>query len=452
MSPAHAIRSERPSADEISRRVAELRCGATDLRALGVERRCAGLARAASMLCDASTPIGRWARERLPAITGLSERMVDWALRTSLAPITGQALSAILDGARLRAPDVFAKVPRLVSVVLAGNVFTAAIRPIFFSLLVGSPAACKASSRDDLFPALLSAALTEADPELGRSLAVVSFPGGTEALESALYSRSDVVVAYGGDETMEALRARLPATVRLIEHGHGASVAYFGGRAVASPSRAAEAAQMLALDIAAYDQRGCLSPQVLWVRRGGAVGRERVAGILHDALSTVETDLPRGPVPSDVGAAQMQWRGVMGVQGRLHVGRTHAVACPADGRLRLSPGHRNLAVMECDDVADLGAQLLPLGHHLKAIGTDCDQSEQERLLACLDFPLTPRLCHLGRMQTPPLDSFTEGMPPLDGLLRWVQTELPGHQAPLGSAAVESKEAGHGDRLRSIPVP
>ena len=56
------------------------------------------------------------------------------------------------------------------SVVLAGNLFTATVRAVFVPLLLGIPVTVKASSRETLFPRMLRDALLHEDPELGRAV------------------------------------------------------------------------------------------------------------------------------------------------------------------------------------------------------------------------------------------------------------------------------------------
>lgn len=407
--------------EDVDALAVELCAAGPGLRALGIERRARALAAAAAALASPDTSHGQRARELMPASAGLSAEMVDWALRTSLEPITANTLLALASRAHAshRGQPVL---PRLVSVLLAGNVFTAALRPMILPLLVGAPVLCKASSRDHAFPQLFLAALRDMDIEVGAAAGVVSFPGDAVPLARALFARSDVAVVYGSDETVQAMRALLPATTRLVEHGHGVSAAYAGASALSSMDIAMAAARALALDTAAYDQRGCLSPHVILARRGCAVSPSALAALVHDALSELEHSLPRGPVPADVGAAQMQWRGVIAVQGELHAGASHAVAYLDSGALRLGPGWRNLLVQGCDGPEDTATRLGGVGVHLKAVGVACDHAERDALVAALPTPLCPRVCPVGRMQTPPLDGFSEGGDELHDLLRWVIVE------------------------------
>ena len=409
--------------EHIDRLAAELCATGPALRGLGPERRARAVAAVAARLMDPDTAPGRDARGRISRSAGLSPAMVDWALRTTLETATIEALIAMATRALTSGPGQPVP-PRLVSVILAGNVFTAAWRPMILPLLVGAPVLCKGSSRDDGFPRLVAATLRQLDPEVGRALDVVSFPGGEVALEQSLFARSDVAMVYGSDATIAAVRARLPATVRLLEHGHGVSAAYVGQDALASPERATAAARAIALDAAAYDQRGCLSPHVVWIRRGGTVDGRNMARLIHEALNALDDELPRGPVPPEVGAAQMQWRGVAAVLGQLFEGAGHAVAYldATPDQVRLGPGWRNLLVLECDGPVAAAERLAAHGAHLAAVGVACDGDERDVLAGSLPPPACPVICPVGRMQTPALDRFSAGTGEIDGLLRWMTME------------------------------
>ncbi len=492
---------------QVAAQADRLRAEGPSLRNLGFDRRLQALAKAAAALADPETDRGRQARDLLPATTGLSRQMVDWALKTTLNPITPEALQGLvqmlpqrlsngleaeaaktsessepsaskgggepggspaeeakasgrLPAERTGAPDpshrdptrnppasapegpdfacrrsgapsrleraAYLPVPpTLATIILAGNIFTAAARPILLALLAGAPILCKASTQDDLFPNLFAAALQEADPAVAAALAVLTFPGGTQDLEAPLLERSDAILVYGSDATIQSLRARTPPTARLLEHGHGVGAAYVPAAVLANPDDAAKAAASLALDVAAYDQRGCLSPQAVWVE-GGTEGRtgHRFADLVSGALERWQCHLPRGPLPIEAAAAQSQWTGVLTAMAQLYrcdggaAAWTDNPALPSEGGLPWGPGYRHLLVLPCDSPEDFARRLAPLGPHLKAVGVGGGPADLRRVATALPPPLCPRLGPLGRMQIPPLATCDDGAPPFEGLLRW----------------------------------
>jgi hypothetical protein len=388
-------------------------------RALPSGRLVGALAGVSAGLLDPTSSLGALAREILPPSTGLSPAMIEWALRTS-AP-SREDVERL--AAALAPPSRAIAAPaRLAVVTLAGNVFTAGFRALFGPLLCGAPVVVKASSRDDALPRLLERGLSEVDPDVARACAVVTFPGGREDLEEALFADADVVSVYGADHTLADVRARLPGTVRFIPHGHGLGAVFVPREALADEERARAFCTGVALDVAAYDQRGCLSPHAIFVERGGAVPpRELAARIAEHGLARLARELPRGPLPPAAAAAQVQWRGVAAARGDRFEGDGFATSFEGGEPLRVSPGYRNVAVLECE-AAQLPARLLPLGVHLKALGVAGPDERRRAIARALPPPLAPRVSAVGRMQTPPFDALADGEPPLAGFTRLVDLD------------------------------
>lgn len=391
------------------------------LRALGRERVARASSAAALRLADPRDPLGRKLREQLPETSGLHPKMIDWALATAVAPFTPELANLLANRMRDREDaHTFAVPPRLTVVVLAGNVFTAALRGIVMPLLAGSPVLAKASSTDDTFPRLFRQALKEVDLGIAPCLDVLSFPGGAVDLEDALFAEADAVSVYGSDSTLAQIRARLPMTTRFLPHGHGLGVAYVPAEVLTQEDATARAARNLALDVAAYDQRGCLSPHAVFVESMREDVGERFGARLADELESIAQTLPRGVLPTTFAAHQVQWRGVAAARGTLFEGDGYAVGYEGTSALRLSPGYRNVSVLACESPADFARRILPLGIHLKAVGVAGDLEYRRLLARHLPPPLCPRISELGTMQCPPLTSLADGEPPDAGLVRLLE--------------------------------
>lgn len=414
----------------MSEPVAALRSLASDvaragerLHRAGPERRARWLASAFAHLSRADSELGREARTVLAAGSGLSEPMVEWALENALAPLTFEVLRELERSPQPPHPQALRARPgRLCVVVLAGNVVTGAARAVGLPLLFGWPVLTKASSGDDTLARLLEAALAESDPELGDAYRVITYPAEREELNAALFEQADAVAVYGSDHTVHSIRAQLGATASFIPHGHGLGAAFIARSALAARETAQLAARGLALDVAAYDQRGCLSPHVAWVERGGLVSPSHFAELVHAELSLLRTTLPRGRLPIDMAGAQLSWRGVGAMRGTLLEGDGFAVSFEDAGPLRVSPGYRNLQVIALDSAAQLADKLAPLGVHLKCLGfagsLATSRDELVALARALPARVAPRVCTVGQMQRPPVHALHDGLAPWDGLLQW----------------------------------
>ena len=136
-----------------------------------------------------------------------------------------------------------------------------------------------------------------------------------------------------------------------------------------------------------------------------------------EGLERLARELPRGPLPPEVGAAQAQWRGVAEVEGALIVGDTYGIAIGTPATLRWSPGYRNVTIVPVHDGSEALRAMAPLGATLKCIGSDAASFGALRAELDRSERLTAYVCPLGSMQTPGLDAPADGKPIWHGLLR-----------------------------------
>lgn len=396
---------------------AAIRTRASAVLEAGRALRAASTAERAVWLAEAAVELRRSARQAVQELsdaTGLSAPMVDWASRTTLDTIDESSLLALARKASPRSEQAFAPISML-AVVLAGNVFTASARSMFVALLLGAPVLVKASSRELTFPAMTKDALRTANPALGAAIDTVTFRGGDVDCEAALVERVEAVSVYGSDETVAAMASRVGLD-SLIAHGHGVSVAYCGSSAQ-SESQQSETIAGLSLDICAYDQRGCLSPQLVFVETSTKQSAEDFAiHLAEQGLTPMERTLPRGPLPVSVGAEQAQWRGVAEVEGTLIRGGSYGIAVRSAESIRWSPGYRNVTVVPVRTIDEAFDAMIPMGASLKCIGADPASISDVRARLAENLALSAHSCPIGSMQTPALDAPADGLPIWHGLL------------------------------------
>ena len=372
---------------------------------------------ASKPLCGSDDPLGQEVRAALTRTTGLAPQMVDWGLRTTLETVRRESLLELVRAGNATFEDKPTVPLGLLGVVLAGNVFAATVRALFIPLLFGVPVIAKVSSKESSFAHVLRRSLHGADSALTRAFQVVAFTGGDETAERSLLAEAEGVSVYGSDETIEAIRRRLGGRLPLFAHGHGLSAAVCGGAAL-SESRIGRTIAAVALDVAAYDQLGCLSPQVIYVEEAKRGTAEMFAERLsQEGLTALGSALPRGELPLSVGAAQAQWRGTGEIEGSLFEGPDHAVVVSRDRPPRWSPGYRNVTVVPVASPAQAVEAMVPFEGHMKCIGVDA--GSKAGLLAALrgNPKNTAYACAIGSMQTPPFDAPADGFLPWHGLLR-----------------------------------
>jgi hypothetical protein len=164
-----------------------------------------------------------------------------------------------------------------------------------------TPAVLVRNSRHEpLFAPWVLSIIEAIDPALVAGLAVLVWDYEDEALQRELMRRAGLMVAAAGDDTIAALdglRARFAPGLRFHRHGHKVSFTVVdlkdasqkaeGGR------RKSEIAFLAALDSAMWDQNGCLSARVHFVR--GDAGA--YAQALAERMRALSTALPRGTTP-----------------------------------------------------------------------------------------------------------------------------------------------------------
>jgi hypothetical protein len=254
--------------------------------------------------------------------------------------------------------------------------------------------------------------------------------GGAErAIEDALLAEADLVVVYGGDESVRSVRERLPVTTRLVAYHHRLSAAVVGRDALA-PSALGAATDHAARAVAMFEHRGCVSPHLIFVEEGGAASARVFAAELGTALGRLGESLPATPLAPDEGSALQQLRGTAEL--RRAAGEVVEVHAARDGSwtvLLEPPGTiepcvgRTVRVHPVTDARDAARHLAPLGRHLQTVGvTGLSRARLEELADALGDVGASRICPLAAVPFPPPWWHHDGQGPLRALLRWVDLE------------------------------
>lgn len=400
------------------------------------------LGRAGARFLDPADPIRQAALEHLPAAAGLSSAMArevvdgmarDWTAGRLDRLLRDQfADPGVLDGFRAGpgGSRVRALGHPLVVQLGAGNVAGVAVGGAVRALLTRSPVLLKPGLHDAVLPVLYARALAECDPELADALAVLYWPGGTEAVETEVLARAGLVVVYGGGDTVKAVRARLPATTPLVVYSHRLSVALVGRRALAG-ARADQTARAAASAVAAFDQRGCVSPHLFWVEEGGALTPAEWAGRLAAAMATIERDLPAGRLPPQTASLVQQLRGTWelkqaaGTGARVFrpAGVEWTAAYDPDPAFTPSCLGRFAWVKPVPDLARVPALLAGVRPFLQTVGM-CGTGDRAAIIADeLGSAGVSRVTTLQRMAWPPAWWHHDGGDALRALTRWVDWEM-----------------------------
>ena len=322
-------------------------------------------------------------------------KMVQVSLDALLDSLRAEALWTLIDAEDVRDAQGYP----VIGHVIAGNTPLLAWVSIIRALLVRSASLVKLPSGPAAgWGRLFVRTLADVSPDLAACIHLDQWPGGTVERDAALCRGVDLVMAHGGDVTMQALRALCPSGVPFIGYGHRVS---FG--LVTHGNGTAEAAAGFAKDVLLYDQGGCLSPQTIFVEgdwEDALAFAERLASALPDAAA-------RCPLPVRAERATMTVREArdlarMGEGNRLweDTGLRWTVIARPQAAFAASPTFGVVSVQPLETLEDLPEALIPVAGHLQG----CAVAGEAR-----DYlPGVSRLCAPGELQAPPLSWRQDG--------------------------------------------
>jgi hypothetical protein len=390
-------------------------------------------------------PFRREVLQRGPAATGFSEAVLAAGLDQFFKQLTADNLEALLrqelghvhrldnfhqdahqPGAKRTA---IAQGPVLLAHIAPSNIPNPALAEMVFGLLTRSAQFIKCATGSAFIPRLFAHSLYDADHKAGACIEIAEWKGGHGPLESALFAEADCVVATGSDEMLAAVANKIPRTARFIGYGTRVSFGYITREALAENTDAI--VQNAAADVTAWNQRGCLSPHVIYVEDAGAVPAERFAELLAGELEAVEKKFPRGTLGANDAAAIAVRRSFYEVR-TAHSLETKMWASPEstlwtvvlenDPRFQVSCANRFIYVKGVADLTHAlqGAELVR--EKTSTIGLASTAAQAPELARRLARWGARRICPLGQMQNPPLSWRHDGRPPLGDLVTWTDWE------------------------------
>jgi hypothetical protein len=342
-------------------------------------RRVRAVLDAAKRVRDPSDPLGKEARRDLPRATGLSVPNIERSLAEHIETVATDEELATLVARAGSAPRVH--------VVLSAHVFVGAVRAIALAVAATRDVVVRPSTREAILVPLLHRALAEQGGATGFTVPGVLDP-----------SPGDHVHVYGRSETIATIASQCPAGVIVRGHGPGFGIAVIDVNGVDDAED--DAAARLSWDVAAFDQRGCLSPRVVFAMGPEGAARH-FASRLATALEIREKAIPRGSLSDEERRDAALYRQTARSVGHLFDGASFAVGVDFDPRtLMLPPAGRHIHVARVDDARGLERLLGPYRGAITCIGV----AEKEHPVSFLDaIAKGARTLLLGNMQRPPLD-------------------------------------------------
>lgn len=237
------------------------------------------------------------------------------------------------------------------------------------------------------------------------------------------FKKASTVVAFGSDDTLNHIAKKIRFDQKLIAHPHKVSTGVLF-------DDWHQGVKLIAKDMLAFDQRGCLSLKSLYVYVKDREDLHTFLPLLAQSLTHYCAKHP--PSSLDLGDAgqmthlrettrflvanQPHWLLMEGEQ--LH----WTIIAPPSPSIRPAPGRNLLFVYPFFSPQGKDIDFASDAPFLSTIGIYpfCSQRAQE---LALEHPAS-RFCPLGRMQHPPLFWHHDGFPSLSSLLHWqdIQTK------------------------------
>ena len=202
------------------------------------------------------------------------------------------------------------------------------------------------------------------------------------------------------------------------------------GRGALEGEGARAVAKDFARAVAVFDQRGCVSPHVVFLERGGQVEPEAWAKLLSGAFSDLEGDLPSGEVFPEEAVALQQFRGSAELREGLGDGvvllggdgAPWTVAVQERGPLEPSCLNRSVRIVPVDGFASALSALSEWAPFLQTVGVAGFGPEAEEVVESLARLGASRIVPISQIPWPRPWWHHDGSGPLLDLVRWTDLE------------------------------
>lgn len=376
--------------------------------------------KAVARLLNREDPFRKKAEYLLPRVTGYDAEMLRVALtqflKTFRTPQLMRFLAEdfsnpqLLDGFQPITKGGFGRAfgPDILTHIWAGNVPGLPVWSFVSGLLVKAGSIGKLPSSEPLFAGWFAQVLAEEEPEIAECFAIVWWKGGDTSTEVNIFNNSDVVLAYGNNSSLEAVRNRVPVTTRFLGYGHKLSFGIVSS-SVLNTQKVGKVARDAARDVIYYDQQGCYSPHMFFVERGGSVSPKEFARYLAFQLACFEQKYSRQEL--SVGEARdfVRWR--QGVEREVQLAKGSELISDPKGAwavvydetgAELSPSglKRTVRVSVIDKLSAVIPRIMACKDLLQTVGVAATPEEMYELANELGYAGITRISALGRMAIP----------------------------------------------------
>jgi phenylacetate-coenzyme A ligase PaaK-like adenylate-forming protein len=381
--------------------------------------------------------------EKLPAYTGFSQDMIRMGLDEIYQLFDPESLRGklmnelrgipLINGYQYRRESNTALKWQPIGTifhVLSGNVFLVGPSSLIEGIITGNISLLKMSSQETIFLPEFIESLLEAEDELGlsglltRSIATFEFASHQHDVIEEFKKHVDGIVIWGGEEAVQAYRNNLPARTRAIVFGPKLSIGLVRSSGITSKGLAT-CADMIASELAIWDQNACTAPQVCFVE--GKQVAEDLLKILPEALQRWQKKIPAGGLDTDQAAEIRKLRGIFEIaQGRSEKKLIESperldwtVMLDTEIAIEPSPLHRTIKIVPFEQLDQLLLHVRQLRAYIQTVGLWASAHDFLELANIFGNHGILRVVELGQMSGGGVDDPHDGAYDLPQLLNLV---------------------------------
>ncbi|MEK7721858.1 MAG: acyl-CoA reductase, partial [Elusimicrobiota bacterium] len=262
----------------------------------------------------------------------------------------------------------------------AGNVFLGILDSMVIGFLTRNVNIVKLSSSGSNFINLFMDALKEVDEKaiLSRCAAIISWKGGSQALEEAALKNVNAVFVWGGYDAVQSYRKIAPIDVRVEGFGPKTSVGVVFESCIEYEGMD-EVARRAATDASLWDQTACSSLHTLYLIAPARKHKALAASFLGEAkkhFARLAKELPQGSLSPDEQVEITKARELARVDAALGAASYESSSPKTDWTViyekdpvyRVSPLNRVLYVKTVETLEEVKEMLLPLRGYIQTVG------------------------------------------------------------------------------------
>jgi hypothetical protein len=339
------------------------------------------------------------AREILPTVTGFSEEMLEsWGFDRFMSILNKENLPLF---GKLQSKN-YAKfselgeglvkafgeenvthlnhTPEVIGHICAGNILGIAAFEMVIDKLVDAATWVKVPSEEPVFGTLYAKSIEEVDPKIAYTIAILPFESRNKEVQEYLFSKSDIIRATGGELARQNIE-KLASKHKIPVSGHWHKFSFITIAREYMDDRSRDIAELVTLDVSAWDQQGCFSPQEIYLEKGGDTTPMEFAELIAEELEITTRALPKGTRSGKMqvldGYHQYFKKEMMGEPVKIFPSPTHqwlVIYDESNLNLEPSPLFRVIRVKPIDDIMKIPSIVKPIGSFLQTVGVAIPQS------------------------------------------------------------------------------